>query len=62
MTTNMNKNSNLSRPDTDGYTNTIEKALLKMEKQKNGNDYGRAFDERYCSDNIIISAPPVNAR
>ena len=43
-------------------TTNIEKALLKMEKQKNGKDYGRAFDECYCSDNIIISAPPVNAR
>ena len=51
MTTKMDKNSTLSRPDTDWYTNTIEKAL---EKQKDGKDYGRAFDESYRSDNIVI--------
>ena len=59
-TTDMKKNSTLSRAD-DGYTDTIEKALLKMEKTKDSNDYGRAFDESYRSDNIVISAPPVNA-
>merc|ERR1719471_907097 len=59
-TTDNKKSSTLSRPD-DGYNDTIEKALMKIEKQKDSNDYGRNFDESYRSDNVVISAPPVNA-
>ena len=43
----------------DDYNTTLERTIIDLENRKDRTDYGRAYDT--ISDNIPISAPPVNA-
>ena len=60
MDTTEKKNSTMSRAGDDHYNDTIERTILNLEKQKDRVDYGRNYDSM-MSDNIALSAPPVNA-
>ena len=64
MDTTEKKTSTLSRPGDDTHSNfgdTIERKLMHLETQKDRPD-GRNYDAAsYTTDNIALSAPPVNA-